>query len=212
LFFASEASLGPYAWQHKRVQQIRVTDQDALDAKPQRLLLDSGKCSGQDFGHEIVSKPIVWKDTYLQNNDLAMLARSRDVFRNIETDPCLSMNLPKPNATAGGIIQHAARIFEQLVERHKPLTWKFGITHDAAFRWHNRKFGYKYSKDPFDHMIILYAASNPHGPAFLEAALNQRFQSFLFAHNFGVDSNENCLLEILVCVCVGVCGCVTFIV
>lgn len=61
------------------------------------------------------------------------------------------------------------------------MTFKFGITHDPCVRWHNTKFGYKYSKDPFQQMLVVYAASNPHGPAFLEAALIDRFGSFLVA-------------------------------
>ena len=35
--------------------------------------------------------------------------------------------------------------------------------------------------DKFDYMIVLYAASHRHGPAFLEASLIQRFGSFLDA-------------------------------
>ena len=33
-------------------------------------------------------------------------------------------------------------------------------------------------------MIAIYAASNPHGPAFLEAALIDRFGSFLLAQSY----------------------------
>ena len=61
------------------------------------------------------------------------------------------------------------------------MTFKFGITHDAYVRWHNRGWGYKYSKDRFEKMVVVYAAANPHGPAFLEAALIDRFGGFLVA-------------------------------
>ncbi|CAL1167371.1 unnamed protein product [Cladocopium goreaui] len=35
-----------------------------------------------------------------------------------------------------------------------------------------------YSKDPFAQMIVIFAASNPHAPAFLEAALIEKFGSW----------------------------------
>ena len=40
---------------------------------------------------------------------------------------------------------------------------------------------FKQKMDKFDYMIVLYAASHCHGPAFLEASLIQRFGSFLDA-------------------------------
>lgn len=118
---------------------------------------------------------------YLQHDDLKALPRSSEVFDKIHKDPILSCDLPKPNATAGKILEHASKSFERLLKRFEPMSFKFGITHDPSMRWHNQKFGYKYSNDRFARMHVLYAASNPHGPSFLEASLIARFGSILLA-------------------------------
>lgn len=149
--------MGPYAWQFK-------------PTAPSPLVLP------------VEAPEPTFKDTYLEYPDLANLPRARDVFRNIEMDSRLKLQLPRTGCTAGRVLQHCVHTFESLVAKHKPLTFKFGITHDASVRWHNSTFGYKFSKDPFDEMIILYAAGNPHGPSFLEAMLIDRFGGFLFAH------------------------------
>ncbi|CAK9027521.1 unnamed protein product [Durusdinium trenchii] len=129
----------------------------------------------------------LWEDRYLQHPDLRSLPRSQDVFRKIELDPCLLLALPKPSATAGRILEHAIQTFEDLVSKNKPLTFKFGITHDASIRWNNETFGYKYSKDIFDYMLVIYGASNPYGPAFLEAAscVSQILTAEAVAHDMG---------------------------
>lgn len=175
----------PYAWQHNRVKKLRITH-PAVDTAPNYLPLESTKhvracpCLG---GHG--NSEVMWKDCYLQHEDLAGLSRSQDVFRKIEVDPYLSMNLPKPKATAGAVLRHCVQVFERLLEKFKPMTFKFGITHDAHVRWWNPKFGYKHSKDKFEHMLVLFGASNPHGPAFLEAALIEKYGSALLVCHEG---------------------------
>ena len=130
------------------------------------------------------TQPCLWEDRYLQFPDLRNLTRSENVFRKIEMDPCLSLALPKPGATPGRVLDHCIQTFEKMLSQNKPMTFKFGFTHDAAVRWHNSVFGYKFSKDRFDFMVILFGAANPHGPAFLEAALIEKFGGFLFAMLF----------------------------
>ena len=120
-------------------------------------------------------------ESYLQHEDLKDLPRSLEVFQKIVMDPVLSYNLPQPGCTAGKVLQHAVATFTRLHERYRPMTFKFGITHCAAFRWHNPCFGYKHSRDTYDRMHVFYATSNPYGPAFLEAALIDRFQSSAIA-------------------------------
>lgn len=115
---------------------------------------------------------------YVDHQELRDLERSSGVFSSIDADPLLSYKLPKPGATAGQVLEFACKSFEKILAANKPMTFKFGITHDAVFRWYNRKFGYEFSKEPFDNMHILYAAANPYGPAFLEASLISRFGSF----------------------------------
>ena len=174
-----KASLGPYAWESKvRVKRLRHSPLDPVASNPQHLPVESGKHCGE-HANQVQSELLKWEDTFTQHSDLVPLPRSQDVFRKIECDPCLDLRLPRPNATAGLVLQHGARIFEQLMEANKPMSFKFGITHDPSMRYHNRTFGYKYSKERLQKMTVIYAASNPHGPGFLEAALIQRYESFL---------------------------------
>ena len=178
-FDESKDSLGPFAWQFTPNKRLRSTANTVVPENVGCSLLpvqcDKPAACGTD---PVNSK---WKDSYLGHPDLANLPRSMDVFRKIERDVNLSLQLPRAGSTPGRVLQHSVSLFEALLSKHQPMTFKFGITHDAAVRWHNTKFGYKYSKDPFSHMIIIYAAANPHGPAFLEAMLIDRFGSFLFA-------------------------------
>ena len=123
----------------------------------------------------------VWKDVYLDHPDLKSLARSQSVFRQIELDPDLDVKLPRPGVTPGRVLEHCVQTFESLYTRNKPMTWKFGFTHNAAVRWGNTTFGYKYGKERYDYMLVLYATPHAHGAAFLEAALIDRFRSYLIA-------------------------------
>ena len=169
--------MGPYAWQwkpaHTRVVASGCHKTSGLDSLPV-VSEPTDRCNY----HKTVESGC-WDDKFLRHADLATLTRSQDVFRKIEMDPSLHLSLPKPGSTAGRVLQHAVQEFERLLNRHKPMTCKFGITHDAAVRWHNATFGYKHSIDRFQGMLVLYGASNPHGPAFLEAALIDRFGSVL---------------------------------
>ena len=171
--------MGPYAWQYKQEKHVRCSHRAKGGPNPENLPVEG---SHDTRGH-VLSQSMAWKDTYLQHDELVGLARSQNVFRKIEMDPCLSLDLPRPKATAGGVLQHSINLFQRLLEANKPMSFKFGITHDPAIRWHNPTFGYKGSKERFQHLIAIYAASNPHGPAFLEAALIDRFGSFLPAQS-----------------------------
>ena len=118
---------------------------------------------------------------FLHHPELEHLPRSNDVFTKIDRDPILSYGLPPPKSTAGKVLEHASAVFTSLLRKYQPMTFKFGITHCAYTRWYNKRFGYKYSCDRFDRMHVLFASSNPHGPAFLEACLIDKFGSNLTA-------------------------------
>ena len=184
--------MGPYAWQYKRAKRLKSSHPEVSGPNPSSLPLQGSEPTGDDPEEQPVSEPMTFQDDYKWHSDLVGLPRSQEVFRKIELDPNLSMKLPKPNATAGAVLQHSIRVFESLLEKNKPMTFKVGITHDPSVRWHNRTFGYKYSKDKFGHLVVVYAAANPVGPSFLEAALIDRFRSFLLA------STESKLLIIFV--------------
>lgn len=185
LNFLSKASLGPYAWQHRPVKRVRSTA-IITTVSPHRagfadLPLERDTPLPDVTKSDEQSAESIWEDRYLKHADLRHLPRSQDVFRKIEKEPCLELVLPLPGLNAGGVLQHTIKTLDGILLRNKPVTFKIGITHDPYMRWHNSVFGYKYSKDPFDFMWVLYAASHIHGPSFLEAALIDRYQSYLFA-------------------------------
>ena len=99
------------------------------------------------------------------------LPRAADVFAKIDADDALSYRLPAAGATAGSVLKHAEAVFEGLHLHNKPMSFKFGFTHDAHFRFHNAKFGYKRGREKFQQMVVIFASSTPTGPAFLEAML-----------------------------------------
>lgn len=173
--------MGPYAWQYKPAKRLKCSHPEVSDPNPSSLPLQGTEPIGGEPEQQPVSEPMTFRDDYMRHRDLVGLPRSQDAFRKIELDPNLSMNLPRPNANAGAVLDHAIKVFEGLLEKNKPMTFKVGITHDAWIRWHNRTFGYKHSKDKFGHLVVVYAAANPYGPSFLEAALIDRFRSFLLA-------------------------------
>jgi hypothetical protein len=114
---------------------------------------------------------------HLDFEDLRELARSASVFSEIAEDPCVSLSLPPSGVTAGRVLEHACTVFQKHHSKLSPMTFKFGFTHSPCFRWHSKLFGYKDCVDKFQHMTILFAAANPHAPAFLEAALIREFGS-----------------------------------
>lgn len=180
MFQFSKASLGPYAWQSSITSQQRGRSRSQNAKVDQPLPLKQYRSlpvvDSRTLGHHISHG-----QPYLDHEDLRDLERSADVFGKIYQDPIISCDLPRPSSTSGKILEHATKTIERLLRRYSPMTFKFGITHDASVRWHNPKFGYKVSKERFARMHVLYAASNPTGPSFLEAALIAIFSSSLIA-------------------------------
>ena len=81
----------------------------------------------------------------------------------MEQDKHVIVMLPPGNATAGRVLARASK--------SRPMKIMFGIAHDVVFRYHNPKCGYKHSKNRFEHIVGLYASSEPRRPSMLEAAL-----------------------------------------
>lgn len=173
--------MGPYAWEHTRpVKRLRSNAKDPLEHSVVKLHLplEAEERHRKRHSHNGMGGSSLCKSPYIEHDDLKDLPRSMEVFRKIEGNPSLTLMLPKPAATAGRVLEHAAERFTQMLRRNEPCTFKFGITVDPSDRWENYS---KYSLDRFDNMIVLYAAAQPYGPAFLEAALISQFGSFLFA-------------------------------
>ena len=171
----AKASLGPYAWE-RHCPSYKLS----INCK-QSYPVDCDGGSGILMAKEnIISTPTMtdmekhnsWVPVGLQD-----LHRSPEVFSLIHANPSLSLMLPRCGATAGRILEHAAKVFNDINQRSSPMTFKFGITHSPHFRWFNDKFGYKYCVDKFESMVILYAAKDSSGPSFLEASLIREFGS-----------------------------------
>jgi hypothetical protein len=122
------------------------------------------------------------KPSYLDDEDLKQCDRSDVVFHRISQEDHMSCQLPKAKATAGRILAHAGDVVEALIRKESPLTFKIGITHCPIFRWYHKPYGYQHGVDKFEKMVMLFASSSPIGPAFLEAALVDKYRSCLAKH------------------------------
>ena len=121
---------------------------------------------------------------------MASLDRAASCFRQIQ-DQCkyIECALPKNGALAGEVVTHAFKILDKKLAVAAPMVYKIGFTHCPVARFFNPKFGYHH--DPhqkWEKMIVVFASHEAVGPAFLEAALIQRYKGRL------VNSTEGFLI------------------
>ena len=91
---------------------------------------------------------------------------------------CIKFRIPKdPNMVAGRVLQHSISVIESLFYQHRPLTFKFGYTHNPCFRWANTLYGCANGTNTFSDMVVLWISGEPSGPAMLEASLIHMFKS-----------------------------------
>ena len=90
---------------------------------------------------------------------------------------CIAFKLPKWNSISGKVLGHALQVIETLFEKLDPMIFKFGITHNPAWRWSNSLYGYKYGCEKWSNMLVIYSSWEPYGPAMLEATLIEKFKS-----------------------------------
>ena len=109
-------------------------------------------------------------------HDVLQLQRTEETFQKVLLHDKLHLALPLPGVTAGSVLKHAFAVFESLLQRRKPMTYKFGYTHCPHFRWCNAAFGYAHAVQKYERMEILYVAAEPVGPAFLESALIHHYK------------------------------------
>ena len=89
---------------------------------------------------------------------------------------CITFRLPRPNITAGRVLEHCVDTIQNLFAKHEPLIFKVGYTHNPCWRWTCDMYGYGHAKERWSQMIVLWVSTEPHGPAMLEAALIQMFK------------------------------------
>lgn len=108
----------------------------------------------------------------------------------------LGYDLPKKSCTLPGqVLKHCYAVVDKILESQYPCIYKVGFTHCAYFRLHNTKFGYKHERDLWQKMIVIYAASEPVSPGFVEAAIIQRHKGFLIAFTLGKDQCHATIMQ-----------------
>lgn len=112
------------------------------------------------------------------------LERSRECFQKICHEPKIECMLQTRSASlAGTILRHAFNSMEKLFAQHWPMVYKIGFTHDPHSRWWNPVYGYAADKHQrWESMAVIYASVESTGPAFVEAALIQKYKG---ASTFG---------------------------
>ena len=110
------------------------------------------------------------------DSKIQSLPRTHEVFEKMLASQEFIIKLPKANALAGQVTRHGINIIEETLRLHGPMVYKIGFSYNPYNRWHNKSFGYKYEKQRWQRMTIIYISSETMGPAFLEAALIQRFK------------------------------------
>ena len=88
----------------------------------------------------------------------------------------IKFELPPARVVAGFVLRHASCRMEALFQSYEPMIWKVGFTHDPAWRWSNKLYGYNQSLDKWSEMRVLYIAQDHNGPAMLESALIDKFR------------------------------------
>ena len=106
----------------------------------------------------------------------------------------IEFRLPGSKVTAGRVLQHASGVIEFFIQKHYPLTFKIGYTHDPCWRWGNRMYGYCHAKEKWSNMCVLCISDEQYGPAMLEAALIDKFKSTFDAMYLQNLTVYNCFL------------------
>lgn len=120
--------------------------------------------------------PAASRPTWLDTLDASVLEmeRTEGCFVKIEGDDRLDYRLPKKGSLAGAVLKHCFKVIDTTIEKHTPLTFKLGFTHCPHTRMYNQRFGYR--KDAWENMLVLYVACESISPAFVEAALIQKYK------------------------------------
>lgn len=98
------------------------------------------------------------------------------VFRGVDDHTNISWRLPVKLRTSGGVLSHATKTMAVLQAKLSPFIFKFGFTHDPCRRWEHGVYGYRWEKDRWEHMLVLYLSAEAAGPAMLEAALIDKYR------------------------------------
>ena len=107
------------------------------------------------------------------------LVKPEPVSGPLDSLECIDYILPPTGVPAGKVLEHAKHVVHGLLEKHAPMVFKLGYTHDPVWRWTNSIYGYSFDCYKYTNMVILYESSEAAGPAMLEASLIDFFRSIL---------------------------------
>lgn len=123
----------------------------------------------------VQSKSNDWRNAL--DTTILELERTEECFNQIQGDERLGYRLlKKKNPTAGAILVHCFSIAKQVIDKHEPLIYKFGLTHCPHTRWWNKRFGYCKEKAGWQQLLVLHVSLEPISTAFIEAALIQKYK------------------------------------
>lgn len=96
----------------------------------------------------------------------------------------ISFALPKRVTTSGSVLKHATNALNSLFNKFYPCTFKIGFTCDPVSRWENTKYGYRWERERWEGMLVVFRSHEPFSPAMLEAALIDKFSCTLASHKW----------------------------
>ena len=152
-----EELLGPYAWRTTLVSGQKIVPNDASV-----LAVD-------------VEMPPTSRD-FVGENETDFQARLQHL-QSKAFDVPISFCLPKANAVAGAVLEHAIKVIERTFSKQDPCIFKLGFTHNPVFRWCNGTYGYAHSVEKWSEMTVFYASPEPFSAAMLESALIEKYRS-----------------------------------
>ena len=152
-----EELLGPYAWRITLVSGQKIVPNDASV-----LAVD-------------VEMPPTSRD-FVGENETDFQARLQHL-QSKAFDVPISFCLPKANAVAGAVLEHAIKVIERTFSKQDPCIFKLGFTHNPVFRWCNGTYGYAHSVEKWSEMTVFYASPEPFSAAMLESALIEKYRS-----------------------------------
>ena len=103
----------------------------------------------------------------------------RAVYEECKRLGSIVFKIPPHGSTSGVALRHAVQVLERLFQKQDPAIFKFGFTHNPVWRWSNSMYGYRFDRDKWTEMILLFVSKEAAGPAMMEAALIEKFRSFL---------------------------------
>lgn len=164
---AKEAD-GPYAWRTVIATQQKLDNgmvEVAMEVEEAPKILERD------------SIPSTISNSGYLDDDASLQATLQQLINQAQSTDSIAFKLPKWGALAGRVLAHSIQTLESLIQKHEPLIFKIGITHNPTWRWGNDLYGYVGAKDRWTHMLVFFAAGEPFSVAMLEASLIEKYQS-----------------------------------